>query len=304
VSISFLDDRINLEGAYYQNRSGDQLTGIPTPEYTGFKSVAGNWNAIVENAGWEGDLRAVLMETKDIRWSVNFNLSTNRNRLVSYPGIEQSPYYATYRVGQSLDAVYLWHYLGVDPQTGQYSFEDYNKDGQVKPNYNIPAGTGDDDRYIVKVTTPKYYGGIGTSFTYKGWNIDLLFDFKRQIGQNPYADIPGRFGNLPADALQDHWQKPGDIATRPGYSNSFGIPISLSDAYYVNASYLRLRNLAISYGLPESLLKKMHMTACRAFLRTQNIFTITNYPGIDPEVQDISSLPPSRTITGGLSFNF
>ncbi|WP_165806615.1 SusC/RagA family TonB-linked outer membrane protein [Chitinophaga parva] len=304
VSISFLEDRINLEGVYYLNRSGNQVTNIPTPRYTGFGSIVANWDAVVENTGWEGSLRANLVEQKDFRWSVNFNISTNKNRLASYPGIEQSPYYSVYKVGQSLSAVYLTHYLGVDPQTGQYSFEDRNKDGQIKTNLSVPAGTADDDRYIVKDPNPKYYGGAGTSFTYKGWNLDLFFDFKKQIGMNPYLVIPGKFGNLPVEAIRDHWQKPGDIATYPGFSTAYGTSVGSSDAQFVNASYLRLRTVALSYSLPDPLLKKLHMTACRAFFRTQNLFTITNYPGIDPEVQDISSVPPSRIITGGLSFNF
>ncbi|RAJ76777.1 TonB-linked SusC/RagA family outer membrane protein [Chitinophaga dinghuensis] len=304
LSVSFLEDRINLEGAYYMNRSGNQVTSIPTPRYTGFSSIVGNWNAVIENAGWEGDIRATLVQKKDLRWSVTFNISTNKNRLISYPGIEQSPYYTIYRVGESLSAVYLTHYLGIDPQTGRYSFVDRNKDGQIIINSNVPAGTANDDRYIVKDLNPKYYGGIGTALTYKGWNLDLFFDYKRQLGMNPFLEIPGGFSNLPVSAIRDHWQKPGDIAAYPGYSTSLGTSISSSDAMYVNASYLRFRTLALSYGLPDNLLKRMHMTACRAFIRAQNLFTITNYPGIDPEIQDLSSVPPSRTITGGLSFNF
>ncbi|NLR82378.1 SusC/RagA family TonB-linked outer membrane protein [Chitinophaga eiseniae] len=304
LSVSFLNDRINLEGAYYENRSGNQITQIPTPKYTGFGSVVGNWTAVIQNAGWEGFVRARLIDKKDISWSMTFNISTNRNRLISYPGIEQSPYYSVYKVGQSLSTVYVLHYLGIDPQTGKYAFVDLNKDGVINFNPGVPAGTADDDRYVKVDTNPKYYGGLNNSFTYKGWSLDLFFDFKRQIGLNPYIVVPGAFGNLPADALQDHWQKPGDIATRPGFTNGFGTSISSSDAQYINASYFRLRNVSLTYSLPDKLVARAHMTACRAFIRTQNVFTITNYPGIDPEVQDLSSVPPSRTITGGLSFNF
>ncbi len=304
LSISFLNDRINVEGAYYRYRSGNQVTGIPTPIYTGFPSVVGNWNAVIENTGWEADIRARLIEKKDLRWSVNFNISTNKNRLVSYPGIEQSPDYTTYQVGRSLSTVYLLHYLGVDPQTGRYAFEDRNKDGRINVNNSVRPGTADDDRYIIMDTNPKFYGGFSTDLTYKSWSLSLFFDYKRQIGLNPYIVVPGSLTNLPIDALKDHWQKPGDIATYPGYSTHLGTSIGSSDAQYVNASYLRLRTVTLSYSLSDKLVQQAHMTACRAFIRTQNVFTITNYPGIDPEVQDLSSVPPSRTISGGLSFNF
>lgn len=302
-NISLLQDRINLEAAYYNYRSGDQVTAIPTPSYTGFSIVTANWAAVVANTGWEGTLRATLVEKKDLRWTINFNIATNKNRLVSYPGIEESPYYTLYRVGQSLSAEYVLHYLGVDPQTGRYTFEDHNKDGQAISNGGVPPGTGNDDRYIVLDKNPKYYGGMGTGLTYKGWNLDLFFDYKRQIGENPFIVVPGAFGNLPVAALHDHWQKPGDIAAYPAYSNSNGTSIGSSDAAWINASYLRLRNIALSYSLPDAMMKRMHMAGCRVFVRAQNIFTITSYPGMDPETRDRSSVPPSRTITGGFSLN-
>ncbi|MFX1708942.1 SusC/RagA family TonB-linked outer membrane protein [Chitinophaga sp. CC14] len=302
-SASFLEDRISIDVSRYQNRSGDQITGLPTPVYTGFRTVLGNWQALIENSGWEGSVTATLIKKKDLIWSVNFNMATNRNLLVSYPGIELSPYYTQYKVGQSLNTEYLLHYLGVDPQTGGYSFVDYNKNGFAKANLNVPAGTLDDDRYIAIDRTPKYFGGIGTTVNYKGLSANLLFDFKKQLGRDPFVSkVRGQMSNFPVSALNDRWQKPGDNARYARLSNGYVGDIFTSDAGMTNASYFRLRSVAISYSFSDKLSKKAGLKGCVLSFRLQNIFTISNYTGIDPEVQDYSAVPAGRNFSGALSF--
>jgi TonB-linked SusC/RagA family outer membrane protein len=302
-SASFLEERINVDVSRYQNRSGDQITGLPTPAYTGFESVVANWSALIENSGWEGMISATLIRKKDLMWNVNFNMATNRNLLVSYPDIELSPYYTRYKVGRSLSTEYVLHYLGVDPQTGGYSFVDYNKDGFAKSNLNVPAGVMDDDRYIAIDRTPKYFGGIGTTVNYKGLSVNLLFDFKKQLGQDPLINnVQGRMYNFPVSALNDRWQKPGDNTRYARYSTGNLGEIYSSDAGITDASYLRLRSVAISYSFSDKLSKKAGVKGCILSFRLQNIFTISNYPGIDPEVQNYSVVPAGRTFSGALSF--
>lgn len=302
-SASFLEERINIDVSRYQNRSGDQITGLPTPAYTGFKTVVSNWSAVVENSGWEGQISATLIKKKDLIWSVNFNIAANRNLLVSYPDFELSPYYTLYKVGQSLTARYVLHYLGVDPQTGGYSFADNNKDGLAKSNFNIPAGTMDDDRYIVIDKTPKYSGGIGSAVNYKGLTINLLFDFKKQLGEDPFiSNVQGQMSNFPVNVLNGRWQKPGDNARYGRYSNTSVGEIYSSDAGITDASYLRLRSVAIGYSFSDKLSKKAGLKGCTLSFRLQNIFTISNYPGLDPEVQNYSTVPAGRTFSGALSF--
>ncbi|MEZ2443248.1 SusC/RagA family TonB-linked outer membrane protein [Chitinophaga sp. RCC_12] len=301
-SASFLEERITIDVSRYQNRSGDQITGLPTPAYTGFKTVTSNWSALVENSGWEGMISATLIKKKDLIWSVSFNMAANRNLLVSYPDFELSPYYTQYKVGQSLNAQYVLHYLGVDPQTGGYSFADHNKDGLAQANYNVPAGTMDDDRYIVIDRTPKYFGGIGTTVNYKGLSANLLFDFKKQLGRDPFiTNVQGQMSNFPVSILNDRWQKPGDNARYVRYSNTSRGGVSSSDAGMTDASYFRLRSVAINYSFSEKLSKKAGLKGCTLSFRLQNIFTISNYPGIDPEVQDYSAVPAGRSFSGALS---
>lgn len=304
LALGFLNDKINLEAAYYKHRSGDQVTNYPTPLYTGFPSVVANWAAVVQNSGWEGSIRANLISRKDLSWSVFVNISTNKNILVSYPNIEKSPFYNIYQVGYSLSTKYKLHYLGVNPLTGQYAYEDHNKDGIV----NLADGFLNADNYRAIDMNPKYYGGAGSQFSYKGFRLDFFFDYKRQLGVDPFMTAtPGLMMNLPVKALENHWQKPGDNARYARFSALTGASataLNNSDGPIVDASYFRLNNLSISYDLPGAWVKRAHMESCRFFIQTQNLFTITKYPGLDPEVQDLNSPPSSRTVTGGFSFNF
>ncbi len=305
LTASFLNDRISLEVAHYRNRTNDQVTSLPTPLFTGFGSVTANWAAVVQNSGWEGILRANLVQQKDLSWSVSFNISRNRNKLVAYPGLEQSPYYGVYKIGQSLSTQYFLHYLGVDPLTGKHSFVDYNKDGKLDIAQPNPDATVTADRYVAIDIAPKYYGGFSSQFTVKGITLDLFFDYKKQLGTDPFAGIvPGGLTNLPLEALNNHWSRPGDNAKYASYSASGASYLSVSDGAFIDASYVRLRSLSISYSLPDKLVKRARMESCRVFMQGENIFTITRYPGLDPDQQDLLALPAPRTIIGGVTLNF
>ena len=220
--------------------------------------------------------------------------------------LDQSPYKYLLVVGQPLNVAKLLNYIGVNPQTGLYSFQDKNKDGQITVD-----NSGKDDRYVYSLT-PKFFGGLGLNFSYKDLQLGLFFNIKKQTGPNGLyqgALTPGTISNQPIEVLNNHWQKPGDIATVAKYTtqpfdNSYNRYYSVSTGGYTDASFIRLNNLSISYNLSKEWVKKAGMQGCSIFLYAQNLFVITNYKGIDPETQNFGGLPPAKTITGGLSFNF
>ncbi len=109
--------------------------------------------ALVQNSGWEFNATANIITNKIFSWSVTMNGAFNRNKLIAYPNIEQSPYATTLIVGKPLNIAYFLRYTGVDAQTGEYTFEDKNHDDQI--TYNPP----DDDTYIVDLT-PGFLGGL------------------------------------------------------------------------------------------------------------------------------------------------
>jgi len=310
LSLGFLEDRINLEIAYYRDRCGNQLTKYPTPIYTGFKEVTANWPATLENSGWELTLNASLIHTKNFNWTMTFNGSKNSNVLLDYPDLMHSPYATKYKVGKSINTQYLLHYLGVDPLSGRYAFEDYNKDGNVTQNSSVPTGTVDDDRYIALDIAPKFSGGVGNNFTYKSFGLSFFFDFKKQYFTDPDYNIGAPLGqryNQSVAVLGKYWKAPGDQAKyarastlQDLYSNNY----FSSDATYKLATYARLTNLSLSYTLDSKLAKKLGAESVRAYMNAQNILVLTNQKGIDPDVQQFGSLPLAKIFLFGLSLNF
>jgi len=304
IELGFLQDRINLVADYYQNRTGNQLVEYSLPNLTGFSYVEANLPAVVQNQGLEFQLKAKIVSTPQFSWSVNGNISFNRNKLLAFPGLAQSPYAAEYAIGQPLNIVKVLHYLGIDPLTGQYIFQDKNNDGTISMN---PGPT--DDRYNVDLD-PKYFGGFGTEFAYKGLSLSLFFTYKDQVGPNllEQGSSPGTLNvNQPVQILGNEWQYPGDIATVAKFTTNpyqaYSYLIN-SDAGYTNASYVRLRNLSLSYNLPVPFIKKLGMTGCTVYIHADNLFVITPYKGIDPETMNFGGLPPAKIFIGGIKFNF
>ncbi|MFI5163247.1 MAG: TonB-dependent receptor [Sphingobacteriales bacterium] len=302
IELSFLKDYITINASYYHNRSSNQLISYLLPAITGFTSVQKNLNAVVQNQGWELELTAVNVKTTSFRWSTSFNISQNRNILLSVPK-DADPLYQQL-AGHSLNSQLVYHFLGVEPITGANTFSDSNGHATTNPNLTT-------DRTVLIDLTPKFYGGFQNAFSYKGLMLDFLFQFIKQLGQDyKYNYIPGFFNgsvgtNQPITVL-DHWQKPGDVSSNQPFSQGPRLVTSYinarsSDQIYGDASYIRLKNLALSWTLPEIWIKKASLQNLRIFLQGQNLLTLTNYKGLDPESQNsANSLPPLRVLTFGI----
>ena len=302
IDLSFLGSRINATVAWYRNRCNDQLISAPLPAVSGFSSVINNSPASVENAGWEFNLSGKVFESKKISWSISSNLALNRNKLLSYPDLELSPYANLFVIGKPLNITRALHYIGVDPATGEYQFEDKSKDGVISRDFGEQ-----DDRYI-KDLNPKFSGGIQNSVRYDNLELGFFLRFVKQNGFNSVGDISniGSFLNLPKDAL-NRWQKAGDetniakLTTMGGasYSNYLN-----SDAIFTDASFIRLQNAYISYSIKPRLLKKVLLNSVRIYVQGENIFLITKYKGTDPETQNFGAMPPVKTFVGGIQITF
>jgi TonB-linked SusC/RagA family outer membrane protein len=290
-------DRVSLSVAWYCNRSSNQLVGIPLPGTTGFSSVTANLGATVENSGIEFSVNTVNIQSKDFEWNSSFNISTNRNRLIAFPGLEASTYANSYIIGQPLTMRRLYHYTGVDPQTGVYTFADANGDGNI---------TATDDRSIITDLTPKYFGGLQNNLHYKGLELEILFQFVKQKNFEYLPALPGVAINQPSN-LGNVWTQPGDNAQGQLFSagnnaaalNAFN-RYAQSDAALTDASFIRLKNIALYYTLPEF----SKTLRCRLYLQAQNLLTFTPFRGGDPELRFNSYLPPLKVIATGIQLNF
>ncbi|HVK49273.1 MAG TPA: SusC/RagA family TonB-linked outer membrane protein [Pseudobacter sp.] len=306
LSLYFLKDRINVSVSYYRNSCDNQITGIPTPAFTGFTTVTGNSPANVRNTGWEFSVSGQLVQQKNFRWSASFNLGFNDNKLISYPDFQYSSLYNTYRIGQSLNTRYVYKYLGINPQTGQRSYVDYNHDGAITMNSNTPPASGVDDRFIMLDLNDKFNGGGSMRFSYKSLDLNLGFSYRKGIGLIPFVASGGPIGNMPFEDYNGRWQKPGDNALYPRLSTlsaNSDTWFRNSTGAYTDVSFFRLNTVSLSYQLPQKMISKAGMQSCSFSLTVQNIFTITGYKGLDPG-RSFSSLPTPRSIAAGINLNF
>jgi TonB-linked SusC/RagA family outer membrane protein len=306
VELGFLNDGLNLSVSYYRNRAVDQLVQYNLTDITGFANIANNLPAIVENSGLEFFLSTTNIRTKNFSWISNINLTVPKNKLVSFTNLETSSYAFNYKIGKSLFSQLLYHYTGINQQTGLYNFSSTFSGDPIRPDFLK-------DQIFSRPITQQYYGGFQNLFQYRSIQLDFLVQFVKQTGK--YSPDLGSFpagmrrnSNWPIDAL-DHWTKAGDNVLMQKYSTNTGDPLTAyrnylkSDGVITDASFIRLKNISISYQLSQDLLRRIHFQNLKIFIQAQNLFTITNYPGLDPETGNSLVLPPLRTITAGININ-
>lgn len=298
MELGFIKDRIFISGSYYRNRSGNQLVGIPLPATTGFSSLTANLQATVENSGWELGLNTINLQKEQFTWTTSINITIPKSKLLEFPNLEGSTYANQLVIGEPLNILRVYQSTGVNAQTGLYGFEDFDGDGIISAN---------EDRQVVKDLNPKYFGGISNNFRYKNFTLDVLFQFTKQLGRSYLATsgIVGGMTNQPQDVL-GRWQEVGDQSSIQRFTSGQNPNGQMaynffreSDAAIEDASYLRLRTLSLAYQIPLDKGFK-----CELFLQGQNLWTLTNYSGLDPETRSSSTVPPLRFITMGTRLTF
>ncbi len=300
MDLNFIKDRVSLSTAWYRNRSNNLLINIPIAAQTGFSEYMDNLGALVENKGWEFNLNTQNIKKKDFNWSSSINFTVAKNRLVDYPDLESSELANTYVMGQSLSVEQGYHFLGF--KDGIAQFEDLDGDGVISSGSYATTGIGD---YVVMGNTdPKFYGGLQNSFSYKNFSLDFLFSFVKKDGYNIYNSytsyVPGMANNLVADVLNKPFRYTtlGNSAAAMAYNR-----YKTSDATFGDASFIRLKNLSFSYQFGEKQLKFLKLKQLNVYARGQNLWTITNYLGYDPETLG-TAIPPMKMYTIGLQTSF
>ncbi|MEI9917330.1 MAG: SusC/RagA family TonB-linked outer membrane protein [Bacteroidota bacterium] len=301
MDLGFLRDRITVNAAYYRNESSNQLVGFTLPRITGFSSIQYNLPATVRNTGVELVLRTTNVSRGDFNWTTSISFTLPKNKLVSYPGLETSPSASTWTVGKPLNMTKNFHYTGVDPETGLYTYQDLNNNGS---GTDVPA-----DLQATKKLGQNYYGAVTNSIQYRGFELSFMFQYVNQTGRNFLGSLtafttPGGPTNEPVQVMS-RWQKPGDNTNvqkftldTPGYLSY--IAASNSDNLIVDASFVKLKNVSLSYNVPGKFIRALRLQALRVYVQGQNLATFTKFVGLDPEFAIPTNLPPLRTITGGI----
>jgi hypothetical protein len=295
LELGLFKNRVNLTAAWYRNRSSNQLVGYQLPAITGFTSVLANLDATVQNTGWELEISGRPFRSGEFQWETGVNITFPRNKLLSFSGLDGSTYANSYVIGQPTSIIKLYQLDGINPQTGQYNFKDFNGDGKI---------TAADDRQAIENIGINYFGGWYNNLKYNNWDISFLFQFVKQRNRNYNYIIPspGLMTNLPVEAL-NVWSTQNPNGLYMPYRSTVNASHSLfqnSDASVSDASFIRLKNLQIGYRIP---IRNSVFSEVKIYFQGQNLITWTKYFGLDPEFAAMGFLPPLRTYAFGAQFN-
>lgn len=305
LDLGFFQDRVLLSANYYHNRSSNQLQNYTLPITSGFNGITENLPATIRNYGWELTLSTINLKKTDFTWGTNINLTIPHNELEKFSGLESSSAANLLIVGEPITISKLNQFAGVDPSTGLYQF--YDREGKLTSD----VGYGVENKVAIINRDPKFYGGVQNNISFKGIELSFLFQFVKQMGPNyklgyqpGYFSGTSNFGNQPVTIL-DRWQKPGDDATIQKLTSiSLNYPsldyAEASTAAWSDASYIRLKNLSLSWQLPAKWYSKIRLQNVKVYAQGQNLLTFTNYAGLDPETKSSVTLPPLRVFTFGL----
>lgn len=313
IDLSMFKGRLGVTVDAYYKYTRDMLMNVTLPAGNIASSITRNEGSM-SNIGVELNINSINFQG-DFEWLTNFNISANRNRLeklelqqVYTSGYINSEILRTDVVrnqpGRPLGGFYGYISEGVDPQTGELKYKDL--DGK-------PGITPEDMTYIGD-PNPDFIFGLTNEFSYKGLHLNIFF-------QGSYGNDIFNASRIETESMTTQrnqsttvlkrWKKPGDITSVP----KAGSTIALSSYYVEDGSYIKLKSLTLSYDFRGPKLKNAGIGYIRPFVTASNLFTISKYSGVDPEVNefngtggvqgiDFGSYPYSRAFTIGVNLEF
>ena len=342
IDLSFFDSRIKLTADWYLKNTRDLLLQATIPASSGYTSAMLNIGSM-QNQGVEITLGLVPVQRKNFTWGVDFNIAMNRNKVtaltndqyslmsaVSWDYNYNSQYPYITQVGKPSGMMYGYIYEGT------YKSDEFNgnilKDGvpymnsvgksQTRPgdpkyrDINADGIIDDNDRTIIGCGQPLHTGGIGNTFNFYGFDLNIFFSWSYGndvINANRLIFENGSKQNLNLfSTYSDHWSESNPDSDMPRIGAN-GMSV-YSSRVVEDGSFIRLQNVSLGYTFPRSVLRRLHFDTMRVYVSADNLLTITGYSGPDPEVStrnsvltpgfDWSAYPRSRGITAGVSFTF
>ena len=345
LDFSVFDSRIKLTADWYLKNTRDLLLQATIPASSGYTSAMLNVGSM-QNMGYEVTLDLVPVQKKNFTWNMNFNIAINRNKVTAltndqysllrsvswdqrfnaqYPYITQvgKPsgmmygfiYEGTYKPeefngGTSLkDGIAYMTSVGQDKvRPGDPKYRDINKDGLIDDN----------DRTVIGCGQPLHTGGFGNTFNFYGFDLNIFFSWSYGndvINANRLYFENGSITNTnQLKTYVNRWTPENPTSNIPRVGADIASMFVYSSRVVEDASFLRLRNVTLGYTLPRNVLRKMNFDTMRFYLSAENLWTLTNYSGPDPEVStrnsvltpgfDWSAYPRAMGVTAGLSFTF
>ena len=323
VDFSFLNSRISGSVEYYYRESKDLLFAVPQPLSSGALTLTQN-TATMFNKGIEANLNLDVIRMKDFVFNLNLNASTVKNEITKMPETVKEFITGTkkYSVGRSIFDYWLRTFYGVDPSDGAVLYKADNKTASSGLRF-ITNSSGGIDTVSTLVANgmfeyngsviPDLYGSISPSFTFKGLTLSGLLTF--QLGGLTYdglyqsmMSVSNYGGALHKDIL-NRWQNEGDVTDIPRMDNGRGTDFNAtSSRWLIDASFLNIRNINLTYSLPKSLVSKFKIEGGQVFVAAENVAFFSKRVGMNNQ-QAFSGItsnayPPARVISGGFTLTF
>ncbi|MDD5695989.1 MAG: TonB-dependent receptor [Bacteroidales bacterium] len=304
--LSVAKSRVNLTADLYYNYTSDLLLDRPIPASSGFYTLSSNIGTM-ENKGVELLLNTVNID-RAFAWNSSLNFSLNRNKVLSL--YEDQPIDDMGRggnrveVGEPIGIFYGYNCLGVDPTTGNLVYEDINGDGTLTA----------DDRTKTGDPNPDFIMGFTNVFSFKSFELSVFLHWVqgKEIFNGTFIYLESGTGeDNQTKRMIDRWKKPGDITDFPRVGDTY-----LSSRFIEDGSYLRIKNVTLSYSFNRDWIRKVGMKSAKIYATVQNLFTFTKYSGMDPEVDyyggssniimgtDFFTYPQCRQVLFGFNIGF
>jgi len=299
----------------YHTINSKILLESPMSPSTGFFAVMDNVGK-VRNMGVEFAVDGTIINKKDFGWDVGFNLGLNQNRVLELPEhadivMNRGDVNQIIREGEDVYSWYMPKWLGVDPTNGLPMWEtfvpeldengnpiyyiDENGNTQAKMTTGVTNLYTEAPQQLVGTASPAFSGGLNTTLRYKAFTLSANGNFV--VGNQIYnknreqMDSDGAYTGLNQMSINNglgwtRWEEEGDIATHPALlaaraDGSNGT----SSRYLEDGSFFRLRNVTLSYSLPQTLIQKVNMSGARVYISADNLLTLSRFSGMDPEVR-------------------
>ena len=315
IDFSLWNNRVSGSFDFFQRRSKDLLYSRPVAPSLGYKSVDENVGAL-KNTGIELSLNGTLINTQDFIWKLGLNLTHYKNEVTELPLKDMPPSGVNkLAVGRSVYDFYPKEWAGVDPENGNplWYMDILDKDDNVVGRGTTSVYKDATDYFVNKSSLPKVYGGFNTSFSYKGVELSAIFAYSVG-GYIMNRDITmilhngSSAGRAWSKEILNRWTPENRYTDVPALATTTNNWTSYSTRFLQNNSYMRLKNLTLSYTLPKQLVSKAALSNVQVFVQSDNLFTIHRNQGLDPE-QGITGLtyyryPAMRSFTGGINVTF
>ena len=293
-------DNWNITLDLYHTINSKILLQSPMPPSSGFYAVMDNVGK-VRNMGAELAIDGAIINNKNFGWNLGFNMGFNQNRVLELPehqDIVMTRGEVNQIISEGMD-IYSWYmpkWIGVNPETGLPQWEKLETD----ENGNITSITvvnnwSEATPQVVGSASPWFSGGLNTSLRLKGFTLSANGNFV--VGNKIYnkirqsMDHDGAYIGMNLMSIDNglgwsRWENPGDVATHPKPVNGRKDGSeNTSSRFLEDGSFFRLRNVTLAYNLPQTFLQKIKMAGLRIYASADNIFTLSRFSGMDPEVR-------------------